>query len=109
MTATTTAAEAAGILHEVMESEWPSSREAMAVIGMARDYLHGELEVYSALVNDEMRWLAFDPDLLWFDGDRQAQAIDMAADRALDAAKALRNRLAEYRRREQAAAKAVAA
>lgn len=93
---------AAAILREVMAATWPSSREAMAAIGQARDYLLGELDVHARLTDDAedgMGWREFDPDLWWFDGDRQEQAITIAAERAYDAALALRNRLAEYQRR----------
>jgi hypothetical protein len=96
--------QAEQILREVMAATWPSSREAMAAIGQARDYLLGELDVHARLLNDAedgMGWREFDPDLWWFDGDRQEQAVTIAAGRAYDAALALRNRLAEYQGRER--------
>jgi hypothetical protein len=95
--------QAEAIYREIMAATWPSSREAMAAIGQARDYLLGELDVHARLLNGCMDWREFDPDLWWFDGDRQEQAITIAADRAYDAALALRNRLAEYQGRERRA------
>jgi len=88
------------ILREVMNSTWPSSREAMAAIRQRLGYLRDQLDVYDRLVNDEMGWREFDPDLLFFDGDPGEAAITIAGENAYDAALALKHVLGEYRRRE---------
>lgn len=94
-------AEAEQLLREAdTAARYIESFEGVAVIASARDYLTGELGVHYALAAEDMDWSEFDPDLRWFDGDRQDEAIRLAADRALDAAKALRNRVTEYQRRE---------
>jgi len=82
------------------------SSEGAAVIASARAYLTAELGVHYALAAEDMDWSEFDPDLRWFDGDRQDEAIRLAAERALEAAKALRNRVTEYQQRETAAREA---
>ena len=92
--------QARAILGEVMNSAWPSSREAMAAIRQRLGYLHDQLDVYARLVNDEMGWREFDADLEFFDGDPGEAAIVIAGENAYDAALALKNVLGEYRRRE---------
>jgi len=108
MTAVTTApvtaplkiGQAHEILGEVMNSTWPSSREAMAAIRQRLGYLRDQLDIHSRLANDEMGWREFDPDLLFFDGDPAEAAIVIAGENAYDAALALKNVLGEYRCRE---------
>lgn|SRR5208282_3166307 len=100
VTAPPKAGQAAAILREVMEAHWPSSREAMRAIGHARCYLQDQLDVHSRLMNDEMDWAEFDPDLEFFDGDPALAAIEAAGANAYDAALALKHVLGEYQRRE---------
>lgn len=96
--------QARAIVREVMTSPWPDSREAMHAIGYARDYAAGEIEVYEIEVYWQLRsgdldWWKFDADLAFFGGDPQREAISIAADRALDAARAALRMLREYQRR----------
>ena len=93
--------EAEQILRET-DTGCALSPEGTAVVASARAYLTAELGIHYALAAEDMDWSEFDPDLRWFDGDRQDEAIRLAAERALEAAKALRNRVAEYQQRETA-------
>lgn len=111
MSTTTTAApsvigRAEMTLREVMATRWPSSREAMAAIGYASGYAAECIEIHHRLRYGRMDWQAFDADLMFLGGDPQAEAIAIAADRALDAAKAALNRLREHQRHEELAASA---
>ena len=97
-------AEAERVRDIIRASQWPSSREAMAMIGQAFDYLQGEIAVYHQLASREMDWTEFDADLMFFGGDPQEEATGIAGTRALEAARAAASRLAEYRRREETTA-----
>jgi hypothetical protein len=92
------------ILRDVLLTAWPASHEATATIRQSARYLMGELDVCARLLDGSMDWPEFDPDLEYA-GDPGLAAIEAAARRALDAALALKNDLARYRRQEQAAAK----
>jgi len=97
------------ILREVKAATWPASREAMAAIGMAERYLTGELEIRRRLMSREMDWRDFDGDLLFFGGDPQREAVAIAADRCLEAAKALLSALRHAEADERARKARVAA
>ena len=76
------------------------AREAQNAIGHEFACAAETRRVYDALVNEEMDPLhALAPDMGWWD-DPQQCAVEYAADQYLEAAKALRNRLAEWKRRE---------
>jgi len=92
--------QARAIRREVMDAHWPGSREARAAIHQRLGYLRDQLDVYDRLVNDEMGWAEFDPDLEVFDGDPRVAAVAIAGENAYDAALALKNELGERRRRE---------
>lgn len=96
--------QARAVIREVMTAAWPDSREAMHAIGYARRSYADEAAVHDRLAGDDMSWREFDPDLEFFAGDPQEQAISIAADRALDAARAALRTLREHQRREAAMA-----
>ena len=91
------------IVREVMAVDWPADREAMAAIGYAAGYAAECIEIHRKLRTGWMDWADYDADLMFLGADPQREAIAIAADRALDAAKALLNRLREYQRREAVA------
>ena len=95
-------AEARRLLATVKAARWPSSRDALAAIQYAWDYAGGEMGVYEALASGAMDWTEFDADLMFFGGDPQHEAVVIAEERALDAARAAVSRLAQYQRREAA-------
>ena len=92
--------EADEIVRKAREVAWPESREAQNAIGHEFACAAETRRVYDALVNEEMDPLhALAPAMGWWD-DPQQCAVEYAADQYLEAAKALRNRLAEWKRRE---------
>ncbi len=87
-------------LREVMRAAWPSGREAMAAIGYASGHAAECIEIHARLRYGRMDWEDYDADLQFFGGSPQREAITIAADRALEAAKAALARLREYQMRE---------
>jgi hypothetical protein len=96
-------ARAEAVLAEVTGTPWPRSREAVAMIGMARDYLAEALDEHALLVSGALDWSGYDADLEWFGGDPQQGAIEAAETQAADAARAVVRVLAEYRNRDDGA------
>jgi hypothetical protein len=93
-------AEADEILRKVREVSWPEGGHAEKVITYDYAYAAEVRGTYGALVNGEMDPLhVLAPDMGWWD-DPQRCALEYAADQYLEAAKALRNRVAEFKRRE---------
>lgn len=86
------------------EDTWPQSRDAQAAIGWARGRLLECLDIHARLLNGCLDPLSVGaPDAgLW--SDPEASAIEYTADEALEQAKTLRNRLAEWQRKEEARA-----
>lgn len=87
------------ILRHVKAQAWPSSREAMAAIGNAADFLAGALHEHARLLSGDLWWSAYDPDLEYFAGDPQDAAVLIAEDKAAEAGVALVRVFAEYQRR----------
>lgn len=96
--------QAKAILRQVTEAHWPTSREAMAAIGYAAGYATECGEIHAGLRYGWTDWTEYDADLMFFGGDPQREAIAIAADKALEAAKAALARLREYERRGELAA-----
>ena len=71
----------------------------MAAIGYAAGHAAESIEIHDRLRYGRMDWADYDADLMFLGSDPQREAIAIAADRALDAAKAALNRLREYQRR----------
>ena len=92
------------IVREVMAVDWPADREAMAAIGYAAGYAAESIEIHDRLRYGRMDWADYDADLMFLGSDPQREAIAIAADRALEAAKAALARLREYERRAELAA-----
>jgi hypothetical protein len=93
-------AEADEILRKVREVSWPEGGHAQKAIAYDYAYATEVRGVYDALVNEEMDPLKVDaPDVGWWD-DPQRCALEYAADQYLEAAKSLRNRVAEFKRHE---------
>lgn len=91
-------AEASAILREVREAEWPQDRHAQHAIGWAYASAGDALETYTAVLNGDLDpWKVSPPDLMA--GDPEEHALEWAADAYLEAAKAARNRLAEWQRK----------
>jgi hypothetical protein len=76
----------------------------MAAIGYAWGYGTECIAVHARLRSGDMDWRQYDADLMFFGGSPQQEAISIAADRALDAAKAALAWLREYQRSEELAA-----
>ena len=95
--------QARAIRREVMEAAKPQTREARWAIGWAMGELDGTLAIYDGLLKGNLDPYAVRaPDMGWWD-DPERQALEYAADQALEAAEALRKRAAEYGTREDAA------
>ena len=88
--------QAERILAEVDAMPAPSSPEGATAVKYARDYLAGELDVHARVLNGSLDpYDLHEPDMAWWD-DPEERAAEVAADRALDAAFALRKRAAEH-------------
>jgi len=96
--------EACGILAGVLTAPWPETREAQKAIGYAVARASECRSVYILLLGEDMDPMTVPaPDRGWWT-EPLPSALEWAADQALEAAKAARNRLAEYARREIEAA-----
>ena len=95
------AAEAARILAEVRQAEWPPSREAQWAIGWAVGEAADALADYYAVVNGETGpFLLGMPPGEW-DGEPEEAAAAFAADKARECARAAARMLAEKIRGEE--------
>lgn len=93
---------ALAIRQEVMEAGWPLSREARWAIGWQAGELDDLLVMRGALLAGDLDPHAVRaPDMGWWD-DPERQALEYVDDQALQAAVALRKRLAEGLRRKNA-------
>lgn len=92
--------EAGRILSDAGAGEgWPKDPHAQAAIGWAFGRLLECLDIHARLVKGSMDpYAVLAPDMAYWD-DPEASAIGWAADEALEAAKCLRNRLAEWQRK----------
>lgn len=95
-------AEAQAICEQVEAATWPASTQAQALIGYGLAYAIDQITACGLLAEG---WIAWDD----LGDDGEADPPMAAAERALDAAKAVQNRLAEYRRRAARHEKSVAA
>ena len=86
------AAEASRILTEV---RWPESDEAQKFIGRALAVAAETLQIYYAVLNDDMDpYKLHAPDMGWWD-DPERQALEYVDDEALQCAEGLRRLLDE--------------
>jgi hypothetical protein len=90
--------QAIAMRREVMESPWPSSREAGRAIRWKLGELDDLLRLHSQVADEEADPYGVLPEGFW--DDPQARALEYLEDQALKAATAARKRLAEYRSRE---------
>lgn len=94
--------QALAIRREVTEAAWPQGREAQWAIGWALGELDDILAVRDRLLNDPDAdpFAVGAPDMGWWD-DPAARALEYVDDQALQAAEALRNRVAQARADEE--------
>jgi hypothetical protein len=96
--------EADRIIREAEETreQWPSSREARTLIAYAYGYAVEAVHTYTMLLHGDLDWdEVFTPDP-GFGGDPESAAVEWAEGQAMDAARALERRIAEYKQREAA-------
>jgi hypothetical protein len=99
------AGEARSILAGVTAAPWPGTREAQKAVGYLAARAAECRDEYDRLLSEETDPMTVPaPDRGWWT-EPLPSALEWAADQALEAAKAARNRLAEYARRENEAAR----
>ena len=98
------AAEAARILRQVRQAQWPHGREAQWAIGWAADTAGEAAGTWVALLHGDIYpWQAVPEHMEWC--SRQ-DALEYVADQFLQCAQAAQARLAEYQRHAESSERA---